>query len=38
MKNTPILLHDHNEYIHRDVLLEGVGVFKALITSLGNAK
>jgi len=37
MRNTPILLHDHNEYIHRDILLEGVGVFQALIKSLANA-
>jgi hypothetical protein len=26
MRNTPILLHDNNEFIHRDVLIEGARV------------
>ena len=33
-----ILLHDHNEFIHRDIFLEGVGVFEKVIENLANAK
>lgn len=36
MRNTPILLHDHNEYLSADVFLEGIVVFRALIADLAN--
>lgn len=37
MRNTPILLHDHNEYIDQDVFLVGVGIYERLITALASA-
>ncbi|XP_071817211.1 aminoacylase-1-like [Apostichopus japonicus] len=36
MKNTPILLHDHNEFINEDVFLEGIKVYEALIPALSG--
>ena len=38
MAKSPILLHEHNEYIARDVFLHGVGVYESLIPALGNAE
>lgn len=38
MRNTPILLHDHNEYIDERVFLEGIGVYEHLITALASAE
>ncbi|CAI9114613.1 OLC1v1015371C1 [Oldenlandia corymbosa var. corymbosa] len=34
MKNTPILLHDHNEFLKDSVFLEGIKVYKSIIRSL----
>lgn len=34
MKNTPILLHDHNEYLKDTVFLEGIKVYESIIKSL----
>lgn len=34
MKNTPILLHDHNEYLKDTVFLEGIKVYETIIISL----
>ncbi|XP_064610402.1 aminoacylase-1-like isoform X1 [Liolophura sinensis] len=36
MNNTPILLHDHNEFLNEKVFLKGIKVYEQLITSLGN--
>jgi aminoacylase len=36
MRNTPSLLHDHNEYLERHVYLEGVDVMTKLIHQLAN--
>ena len=36
MANTPILLHEHNEYIDEGVFLEGVDVYVTLIEALGS--
>lgn len=38
MRNTPILLHDHNEYIDRGVFVEGIAVYERLITALASAE
>ncbi|CAM9217824.1 unnamed protein product, partial [Discosporangium mesarthrocarpum] len=38
MRNTPILLHDHNEYLEETVFLEGVGVYERLITTMTSAE
>ena len=34
MRNIPILLHEHNEYIDIDVFLEGCHVYTALLKVL----
>lgn len=38
MRNTPILLHDHNEYIDESVFTDGIGVYERLITALASAE
>lgn len=38
MRNTPILLHDHNEYIDEGIFLEGIGVYERLVTALASAQ
>jgi aminoacylase len=34
---TPILLHDHNEFIEESVFLRGIPIYEAIIPALGNA-
>ncbi|CAF0892433.1 unnamed protein product [Rotaria sordida] len=34
MINTPVLLHDHNEYLHKDVFLHGIEIYVKLIENL----
>jgi aminoacylase len=34
MINTPILLHDHNEYLSKDVFLHGIDIYVKLIQNL----
>ncbi|CAI2189009.1 17561_t:CDS:2 [Funneliformis geosporum] len=36
IKNTPILLHDHNERINENLFLEGIDFYTDLITHLAN--
>lgn len=36
MRNTPILLHDHNEYIQEAVFLEGIRIYERIITDLAS--
>lgn len=36
LRKTPILLHDHNEFIHKDTYLEGIRVYTSLIPALAN--
>eukprot|EP00612_Vaucheria_litorea_P001199 CAMPEP_0171451930 /NCGR_PEP_ID=MMETSP0945-20130129/239_1 /TAXON_ID=109269 /ORGANISM="Vaucheria litorea, Strain CCMP2940" /LENGTH=420 /DNA_ID=CAMNT_0011976491 /DNA_START=27 /DNA_END=1289 /DNA_ORIENTATION=- len=31
MRNTPILLHEHNEWIHEDTFIEGIGIYEVVI-------
>lgn len=38
MRNTPILLHDHNEYIDQSVFADGIRVYERLITALASAE
>jgi hypothetical protein len=35
MRNTEILLHEHNEYIPEAAYLEGIGIYVGLIQALG---
>jgi aminoacylase len=37
MRDTEVLLHDHNERLSRKVFLEGVAVFERVISRLANA-
>jgi aminoacylase len=36
MSDTPILLHDHNEFINERVFMEGINVYEKLIMCLAN--
>ncbi|KAF8933191.1 adenylate cyclase [Haplosporangium gracile] len=36
LKNTPLLLHDHDERMHEDIFLEGIEFYNTLITKLSN--
>ncbi|CAL1386282.1 unnamed protein product [Linum trigynum] len=36
MTNTPILLHDHNEYLEESVFLKGIGVYEHVISFLSS--
>jgi len=36
MNNTPVLLHDHNEYLNRDVFLRGIDIYCKLIPAVAN--
>ena len=36
MNRTPILLHDHNEYLNEKVFLDGIPIFVEIIKSLGS--
>jgi len=37
MNHTPVLLHDHNEYIAVDVFLAGIRIYERLIADLVNS-
>ncbi|CAJ0951859.1 unnamed protein product, partial [Mesorhabditis belari] len=36
MNNTPVLLHDHNEFLNEKVFLRGVEIYEKLIENLAN--
>lgn len=38
MPNTPVLLHDHDEYLNKDVFLRGVEIYRQLIPAVANAE
>ena len=38
MNNTPILLHDHNEYLEEDVYLRGIEIYVTLLSALADVK
>ena len=37
MAKSPVLLHEHNEYIDIDVFKKGIDVYETLIGKLGSA-
>ena len=37
IKDDPILLHDHDEYLSRDVFLEGIGVYEKILKAVSTA-
>jgi len=36
MNNTPVLLHDHNEFLNTNVFLRGIDIYANLIASLAS--
>jgi len=38
MPNTPILLHDHNEFINEKTFLNGIEIFKKILQNVGNVE
>jgi aminoacylase len=36
MPNTPVLLHDHNEFISEAVFLAGIDVYVKIISAIAN--
>lgn len=36
MNHTPLLLHDHNEYLNKDIFLKGITIYQELILNLAN--
>ncbi|XP_056885973.1 aminoacylase-1A-like [Takifugu flavidus] len=36
MNHTPILLHDHNEFLNEQVFLRGIGIYERLIAELAS--
>ncbi|XP_047509101.1 aminoacylase-1A-like [Pieris napi] len=37
MNNTPVLLHDHDEFLSADVFLKGIDIYTQLIPAVANA-
>lgn len=37
MARTPVLLHEHNEYLERHVYIEGISKYETIIAALANA-
>lgn len=37
MPNTPVLLHDHDEFLNADVYLNGINIYEKIIENVGNA-
>ncbi|XP_026470150.1 aminoacylase-1-like isoform X1 [Ctenocephalides felis] len=38
MNNTPVLLHDHDEYLDTETFLRGITIFKKIIQNVSNAE
>ena len=36
MNNTPVLLHDHNEFLNEKVFLRGIDIFCDIIAEMAN--
>ncbi|KAL1500804.1 hypothetical protein ABEB36_006246 [Hypothenemus hampei] len=36
INNTPVLLHDHNEYLNKDVFLKGIDIYYRIIKDIAN--
>jgi aminoacylase len=36
MNNTPVLLHDNDEFLHADVYLKGIEIYKKIISNVAN--
>jgi len=38
MPNTPVLLHDHNEFLNEEVFLRGIDIFEDIIENVANVE
>lgn len=38
MNNTPVLLHDHDEYLEADIYLKGIEIYKKIIANVANVE
>lgn len=38
MNNTPVLLHDNDEYITVDTFLKGIEIYRKIITEVANVE
>ncbi|XP_055522517.1 aminoacylase-1B-like [Wyeomyia smithii] len=36
MNNTPVLLHDHDEFLHAETYLKGIEIYRKIITNVAN--
>ena len=36
MNNTPVLLHDHDEFLNETVFLRGIDIFEDIITNIAD--
>ena len=36
INNTPILLHDHNEFLNESTFLRGIGIYEDIIVELAS--
>ncbi|XP_072026052.1 aminoacylase-1-like isoform X2 [Amphiura filiformis] len=36
MNNTPVLLHDNNEYLNEDIFLRGIEIYEGIIPTIAN--
>jgi aminoacylase len=36
INNTPVLLHEHDEYLQEDVFLQGIGIYAKIISALAD--
>lgn len=37
MNHTPVLLHDHNEFLKAEIFLKGIDIYVKLIESVANS-
>ncbi|XP_058466583.1 aminoacylase-1-like [Malaya genurostris] len=36
MNKTPVLLHDHDEYLHAETFLKGIDIYKEIVSAVAN--
>ncbi|XP_058812648.1 aminoacylase-1B-like [Topomyia yanbarensis] len=36
MNRTPVLLHDHDEYLHAETFLKGIDIYKEIVVAIAN--
>ena len=38
MNNTPILLHDHNEFLNENIFLNGIRIYEKIIAAMASTQ